>query len=59
MFQDVSIDGSNIDDAFTDGGILDQASVRRQHTTVKGDEVASSKVSAEKRLRTPQHSRHT
>ena len=29
MFEDVSIDGSNIDDAFTDGGIWDQASVRR------------------------------
>ena len=59
MFEDVSIDGSNIDDAFTDGGISDPASVRRQHTTVKGDEVASSLVSAEKRLRTPQPPRHT
>ena len=59
MFEDVSIDGSNIDDAFTDGRIWDQASVRRQHTTVKGYEVASSLVSAEK---TPQDSaapRHT
>ena len=58
MFEDVSIDGSNIDDAFTDGRIWDQASVRRQHTTVKGYEVASSLVCAEKRLRTPQHPTH-
>ena len=34
-------DGSNINVAFTDKGIWDQASSRRQHMTVKDDEVAS------------------
>ena len=35
------IGGNNIKDAVTDGGIRDQASARRQHTTARGDEVAS------------------
>ena len=41
-------------DGFTDGKKRDQASVRRQHMTVKGDEVASFLVLAERRPRAPQ-----
>ena len=54
MFGDFSIDGSNINDAFKDGGKRDQASARRQHMTVKGDEIASFLVPAERRHRAPQ-----
>ena len=35
LLEDFSIDGTSIDDGFTDGGIWYQASVRRQHMTVK------------------------
>ena len=54
MFEDFSIDGGTLNGAFTDGGIWDQASARRQHMTFQGDEVASFLVPAERRHRAPQ-----
>ena len=50
LFEDCSIDGTNIiNDGLTDGGIWDQASVRRCHVTVNGDEIASFSLPAEGR----------
>ena len=52
--EDFSIDGCNINGAFTDKGIWDKASVRGQHMTVKGREITSFLVHAERRLGDPQ-----
>ena len=44
---------SAINDDFTDRRMWDQASVRRQHMTAKGDEIASFVVPAERHASVP------
>ena len=46
IFEDISTDGTSIDDLFTDGGTWDQASVCRQNLTVKGVDVALFSLSS-------------
>ena len=54
IFEYLSIDGTSINDGFTDGGMCDQASVRHCHMTVKDDEIAFSSLSVERRSGAPQ-----